>query len=744
VERRQRRHLISIVRAVPAGRAAANGMMRAASVAGMLAALGGPAAAFTFVRQIGGIPVNDGSALIEPFTGGLNSPKPNLADVDADGDLDLLIVQPGGGITHYRNNGTPAQFSYRFVADNLQNIDANTWATLADIDADGDLDLFTDGNGFVVFHRNVGGPTNPVWQFVTSSFEGITNSGFGNTPNFVDIDGDVDLDYLEMEQNFGTGRYYRNDGSAQVPNYNFVTNTFGCIDTFDPGLRETGAEAAGERDQHGISVISTVNIDADSDLDIFIGDLTNPNLWYFRNDPPGVCGNSCQPTTVCYTRVTQDYLPITTFGINQARFGDLDDDNDFDLVMGVTNQNAVLDNLIHFINIGTPQVADFQPVDLNLIKAIDIGRRAQPAVGDLDGDGDKDLFLGAEDGTIHPYWNTGTPTAPSFVRGDSLIDGLGATIDVGFGSSPALIDHEGDGDLDLFVGRQSPAQVRFYRNEGTAQSMSLRLRNTQFGNVQGDFNSTPALGDLDDDGDLDLLVGEFGSTGNPRLFYVRNDGTTQSPVWVTVCDNTPNTCVFAERVFDGDLAPELYDLDGDDDLDLLLGERLGNVNFYRNIGTKQSFVFELETESFGGVEVGLESATEVVDINGDGRRDLFVGETNGGLNYYRRVQDIGIDEPEPQAPAAGRLIEVRPNPARSGSGAIVDLEVAAAGSARVAFYSADGRLVRTLLEGRLSAGPHRLTWDGRDQGGQPLPAGVYFVKLELGGRTVATKLAVTR
>jgi hypothetical protein len=411
-------------------------------------------------------------------------------------------------------------------------------------------------------------------------------------------------------------------------------------------------------------------------------------------------------------------------------------------VVGVTSQQAAIDNLLHLINNGTPQNASFQLVDLNLIKAIDVGRSSRPASGDLDADGDRDLFLGNADGQIIPYTNTGSAIAPSFVRGSALRDASNAIIDVGTGAAPVWIDFESDGDLDLFVGAGSPGRVRYYRNEGTPQARLLVLQSSQFAGVQVDFNATPALGDLDADGDLDLLVGEFGTTGNPRLFYMRNDGSTQNPVWVMVSDNTPNTFVFAQRVWNGDIVPELVNLDGDGDLDLLIGERDGNVNFYRNTGTPQAFTFTLQSQAFAGARVGFESATEALDVNGDGALDLLIGEQNGGLNYYRRVPPVAVGDPGAAPAAAPRLTAVRPNP--TAGGAAVTLELGADASVRAGVYAAGGRLVRFLITRRLGAGTHRLVWDGRDAAGLPAPAGTYFLRVEAGATQLAAKLVVVR
>jgi hypothetical protein len=85
---------------------------------------------------------------------------------------------------------------------------------------------------------------------------------------------------------------------------------------------------------------------------------------------------------------------------------------------------------------------------------------------------------------------------------------------------------------------------------------------------------------------------------------------------------------------------------------------------------------------------------------------------------------------------------IGPNPARSVT--VVAYELQATAAVRVAIHDVTGRRIRTLVQGAQPAGPRRLLWDGRDEAGNPVPSGVYFVQLELGARKVSRKIALQR
>jgi hypothetical protein len=143
-----------------------------------------------------------------------------------------------------------------------------------------------------------------------------------------------------------------------------------------------------------------------------------------------------------------------------------------------------------------------------------------PYFGDVDGDGDLDLVVGGGDGTLAYFETTGTATHPVYVQQTGAADPFDG-IDAGDDSTPALGDMDGDGKLDLVVGNSDGDTLEYFKNTGTTTSPVL-VQQTGAANPFNDAASdgaSPGLGDVDGDGDLDLVVGESDGT----LLYFRND-----------------------------------------------------------------------------------------------------------------------------------------------------------------------------------------------------------------------------
>jgi hypothetical protein len=135
-------------------------------------------------------------------------------------------------------------------------------------------------------------------------------------------------------------------------------------------------------------------------------------------------------------------------------------------------------------------------------------------------------------------------------------------------------------------------------------------------------NTLPTLGDLDGDGDLDLVVGE----GSGTLNYYRNIGTRTAPVFELVSDEWLGIDPGRRS------APHLVDIDGDGDLDLLVGSESDGLKLYRNTGTRTAPIFTLEAGF--AVPVQGYATPAAADLDGDGDIDLLVGGVGGGLLYF--------------------------------------------------------------------------------------------------------------
>lgn len=550
-----------------------------------------------------------------PFLGGLNVPRPQLVDIDADGDLDLFVQERGGEVMFFEQVGTPREPRYRWRTDSYGDIDVGEWYRFADIDADGDPDLLSERPfSYISYWRNEGTPQAARFVLAADTLRDLAGKALfsdrQNIPNVSDLDCDGRLD-LFIGRLIGTITRYEAEGvdANRVPRFRHLTDTFEGISIV----------ANLEGSLHGANTLALVDIDGDNDLDLFWGDFFEQGLLFIEN-----AGSCTSP------RLNGDPVqfpvgdPVLTSGYNAMAFGDVDHDGNLDLLLGVLggafNPNLTTADNLYFLH--QQPAGRFTVESRRYLSTIDVGSESIPQLVDLDGDGDLDLLLAnkidpanLQSSRIYRFENIGSRTEPVFQKRGYL------PIEGSYHYAPALGDLDGDGDLDMMLGSWR-STVAYYRNSGSRQDPAFELVHPAMVKLTRGSNGTPALVDIDADGDLDLFVGEASGTLN---FY-RNTGSSRKPIFTLVSDTYQDIDV-GRRSF-----PAFVDLDGDGDQDLVAGTESDGLRVYRNEGTPTEPRFEQDGTL--PVRAFALAAPAFGDLDADGDLDVMVGGIGGGVSYF--------------------------------------------------------------------------------------------------------------
>ena len=325
----------------------------------------------------------------------------------------------------------------------------------------------------------------------------------------------------------------------------------------------------------------------------------------------------------------------------------------------------------------SPKLGMMNPMD-----RFDVGSHSAPALVDIDGDGDADMFVGNSAGNILYFennghcskassssanWNwtkcvsSGILWEPSFMErrgaGQNPLNGVNA----GDKARPAFADIDGDGDYDMFIGNghsggvvdiakqtfdnqrtrgdvnvENGGNLLYFENVGNSKRPTFRQRpGIENPMNEIDFGSfaSPALKDIDGDGDPDMFIGKEDGT----IAYFKNTGSITIPIFteMTGIDNPMDSMHVG--MFS---SPALEDIDGDGDVDMLVGDSTGFITYFENTGNVNSSEFMLTTGVYNpmdGINAGLSIGLALKDMDGDKDVDLFVGESYGKLKYFKNM-----------------------------------------------------------------------------------------------------------
>lgn len=467
----------------------------------------------------------------------------------------------------------------------------------------------TSGGGNTIFIDDV--------EWISSNTVGDVNAfvEHSDIPAVADVDNDGDLDFLSYSAAGAYIDWYKNyqveDGlpcdSIHInlkdvcwgKVYQAVERTqylgISCTQPIDPG-KPTKTTHAG-------NTLCLTDMDGDGDYDYFNSNAIFPDIQFFQN-------GRIEYNTNIDSMIAQDTLwqsNGTVLSINEwpaAFWLDIDDDGDHDLVFSPQTEGASENKWC-----------------------------------------------------IKWYKNINNDISPNYqAQNDSLF--TGSALDVGSVSYPMLYDYNKDGKPDLFVGGEgeySPgaslrARMEYYENTTAGGSISFKKITGDFLNLyaQNTVCAAPAVGDLDNDGKDDLVIGHADGT----LSFYSNTAANNNvqPVWQlsqTILKDQNNVDIDAGN----SAAPFIYDMDKDGKMDLLIGNQTGRIIFYKNSGTVGQPRLQHQTNQLGNVKVNGTNTTSAFSTPYIGRIDnepkdyLVTGSYSGKLYKYTGFQSGNVSNP---------------------------------------------------------------------------------------------------
>lgn len=644
--------------------------------------------------------------LPNPWAGGLNSAQFSEGDLDGDGDLDLFIFdRMGNRPLIFLNESTQSgEINYKHTYDWNDQIPAlKNWALMRDFNCDGKPDLISNSSNGMKIHQNIG-VDSPEFELDTDPLiasYNLSGTPFDagvfcvsvDVPSIQDHDGDGDLDIFSWTEISSTIYFYKNmsmenDGSCGLDFiaanrcYGKLSEASESATVFigDEALCDFNVinpEIIGEdwgdgHHPHTGGTIYQVDLDQNGIKDLVISDVTDiiMNTLMMSECPDGQ-----DSATTFVPQFPADFTstnPIELRTFPAAFCIDVNNDGVQDLIASPNTTVDTEDNesCWLYINNGENDLPEYEFSQPDFLQdgMIDFGRNAYPVPVDYNSDGLMDLAVSNNEYNeavdSHPsqialFENTGTALIPEF----TLIDANWLNIpqyDIE-AVYPTFGDLDNDGDIDMILGEQSGNMHYFQNQAGPDATMDLILMVAAMTDVDGgslDVGqfSTPQLFDIDDNGTLDLLVGEK----NGNINYLENTGTPEDYAFLHQIDTVGQAVASNFLGINGYSVPWFW-RDQNNSINLMVGTEVGILNHYDNIEGNLDGEFNQVEEAFDDIWEGTRSAGSLYDWDGDNKLDLMYGQIGGGIAFYIGgdiIEDIAVQ------PGASNF-SIFPNPTNS-------------------------------------------------------------------------------
>ena len=585
---------------------------------------------FSLVQQNSIQVIVNNDTLDNPWTGGFNSAQISKIDLNNDQIEDLFVFDRSCDkvITYISSNN---KFVYAPEYEKKFPSSLKNWVLLRDYNGDGKKDIFSFVSGGIGVWKNTSN-FNEISFAQQSFFQSSINSFVSyllsfqynndyniyvissDIPSISDIDNDGDLDILNFGVQGSRIEYHQNQ-ALQIGNLDTLafemkntcwghfsesglSNTCTLFDTCFQNVPNPHDSTIILRNnlRHSGSTVLALNLNNDQVKDIILGDVSYSNIVALYNDNKGINMNT---SFISQDTSFPNYsVPADLHLFPGVFHEDVDHDGMKDLLVSPnSNSDAEDKNSIWFYkNFGNNQVPQFYLQDQNFLQnnTIEVGRESKPIFVDINNDQIEDLLVA------------------NF------------------------------GEFDLSIPSHYRSYIESYINVGTQQNPVFSKSSNDFQNIStliNEINLIPSFGDLDNDGDLDAVIGDYSG----KLHYLENTSSNPSIINLSIGASPMNDVLSNTFDFGFNAHPTLFDVDNDNDLDIIVGEAIGNLNFVENVGDSINFNFDLRSENFGGVDVSewwtnIGISSPVFYRNGSDI-ELYVGSKRGAIYKYNNIDN---------------------------------------------------------------------------------------------------------
>jgi hypothetical protein len=199
-----------------------------------------------------------------------------------------------------------------------------------------------------------------------------------------------------------------------------------------------------------------------------------------------------------------------------------------------------------------------------------------------------------------------------------------------YAACPTFGDLDGDGDQDMLTGNAEGTLDAFENIAPPGEPAEFVLKEYNYQNIDAGYYSAPQLFDLNEDGLTDLVVGKRNGT----ITYYQNEGSPTQPVFVQKTDTLGAVDVRDPNLSVCGYCIPCFFKDADGDILLFAGSEFGDIFCYSRIRGNVNGKFKLVMKNYLWINEGLRSAVAVGNLNGDAYPDMIVGNYSGGLSWY--------------------------------------------------------------------------------------------------------------